>query len=63
MSTHSLGHQSSGFDFKKLNLELNYGRRINKTHFQLGEDELLSSSLHKTLSKLERKIQNNTIDY
>ncbi|KAG5610720.1 hypothetical protein H5410_022001 [Solanum commersonii] len=27
-----------------------------KTHFHLGEEELLSSSLHKTLSKLERKI-------
>jgi len=48
--------------YKKLNLELSYGRRIKKTHFQLGEDELLSSSLHKTLSKLERKIQKNTID-
>ena len=42
--------------YKKLNPELSYGRRIKKTHFQLGEDELLSSSLHKTLSKLERKI-------
>ncbi|KAG5629904.1 hypothetical protein H5410_001621 [Solanum commersonii] len=42
--------------YKKLNLELSYGRRIKMTHFQLGEDELLSSSLHKTLSKLERKI-------
>ncbi|KAG5590086.1 hypothetical protein H5410_040600 [Solanum commersonii] len=39
--------------YKKLNLELSYGRRIKKTHFQFGEDELLSSSLHKTLSKLE----------
>ncbi|KAG5619786.1 hypothetical protein H5410_005004 [Solanum commersonii] len=45
MSTHSLGHQSSGF-----------GRRMEMTHFQLREDEiLLSSSLLKTLSKLERK--------
>ena len=43
--------------YKKLNLDLSKGRRIEKTHFQLGEDELLSSSLPKTLSKLERKIQ------
>uniref|UniRef100_M1DF46 Uncharacterized protein n=1 Tax=Solanum tuberosum TaxID=4113 RepID=M1DF46_SOLTU len=30
--------------YKKLNLELSYGRRIKKTHFQLEEDELLSSN-------------------
>ena len=42
--------------YKKLNLDLSKGRRMEKTHFQLGEDEiLLSSSLPKTLSKLERK--------
>ncbi|KAG5606706.1 hypothetical protein H5410_028198 [Solanum commersonii] len=29
--------------YKKLNFELSYGRRIKKTHFQLGEYELLSS--------------------
>ena len=43
--------------YKKLNLDLRKGRRMEKTHFQPGEDEiLLSSSLPKTLSKLERKI-------
>ena len=42
--------------YKELNLDLSKGRRMEKTHFQLGEDEiLLSSSLPKTLSKLERK--------
>ena len=41
--------------YKKLNLGLSYGRRIKKTHFQLGEGELLSSSLHETPYKLERK--------
>ncbi|KAG5610371.1 hypothetical protein H5410_021652 [Solanum commersonii] len=59
--THSL-ELSKSIGYKKSNLELSYGRRIKKTHFQLEEDELLSSSLHKTLSKLERKIQKNTID-
>ncbi|KAG5585932.1 hypothetical protein H5410_046366 [Solanum commersonii] len=55
MSTHSLGHQSSGLGFatsfsvksngcKKLNLDLRKGRRMEKTHFQLGEDEILLSS-------------------
>ncbi|KAG5605923.1 hypothetical protein H5410_027415 [Solanum commersonii] len=29
--------------YKKLSLNLSKGRRIEKTHFQLGEDELLSS--------------------
>ena len=48
--------------YKKLNLDLSYRRRIRKTHFQLGKDELLSSSLNKALSKLERIIQKNTID-
>ncbi|KAG5585549.1 hypothetical protein H5410_045983 [Solanum commersonii] len=66
MSTHSLVHQSSDFGFAtSLSSKLkthSYGRRIKKTHFQLGEDEIFSSSLHKTLSKLERKIQKNTID-
>jgi len=34
--------------YKKLNLDLSKGRRMEKTHFQLGEDEiLLSSSLPK----------------
>ncbi|KAG5595519.1 hypothetical protein H5410_036751 [Solanum commersonii] len=70
MPIHSLGHQSSGLGFvtslsrkpkthryKKLNLDLSKGRRMEKTHFQLGEDGIhLSSSLPKTLSKLERKI-------
>ena len=42
--------------YKELNLDLSKGRRMEKTHFQLGEYEiLLSSSLPKTLSKLERK--------
>ncbi|KAG5615487.1 hypothetical protein H5410_015311 [Solanum commersonii] len=65
MSTHSLGHQSSGFGFttslsskpkthgwlcicnyKPFRLNHNhYLRKKNKkTHFQLGEDELLSSN-------------------
>ncbi|KAG5599468.1 hypothetical protein H5410_030838, partial [Solanum commersonii] len=30
--------------YKKLNLELSYGKRIKKTHFQLREDELISSN-------------------
>ncbi|KAG5571012.1 hypothetical protein H5410_060778, partial [Solanum commersonii] len=50
---HMGGFKSTGY--KKLNLELSYGR-IKKTHFQFREDELLSSSVHKTLSKLEGKI-------
>ncbi|KAG5585237.1 hypothetical protein H5410_045671 [Solanum commersonii] len=42
--------------YKELNLDLRKGRRMDKTHFQLGEDEiLLSSGLPKTLSKFERK--------
>ena len=43
--------------YKELNLDLSKGRRMEKTHFQLGEDEILLSSilLKKTLSKLERK--------
>ena len=41
--------------YKELKLDLSKGRRMEKTHFQLEGDELLSSSLHKTLSKLERK--------
>ncbi|KAG5571880.1 hypothetical protein H5410_061646, partial [Solanum commersonii] len=61
ISTHSLGHQSSGLGFatslsRKMKTH-GEGRRMEKTHFQLGEDEiLLSSSLvKKSLSKLERK--------
>ncbi|KAG5614828.1 hypothetical protein H5410_014652 [Solanum commersonii] len=50
-----MGDKSNGY--KKLNLDLSKGRRIEKTHIQLGEDKLLSSSLPKTLSKLERKMQ------
>jgi len=30
--------------YKKLNLDLRKGRRMEKTHFQLGEDEILLSS-------------------
>ncbi|KAG5630659.1 hypothetical protein H5410_002376 [Solanum commersonii] len=52
MSTHSLGHQYSGFGFATPSRQA----ENTWTHFQLGEKELLSSSLHKTLSKLERKI-------
>ncbi|KAG5591633.1 hypothetical protein H5410_042147 [Solanum commersonii] len=44
-------HKSTGY--KKLNPKFSYGKRIKKIHFQLGEDELISSSLHKTLSKLD----------
>ncbi|KAG5576715.1 hypothetical protein H5410_056849 [Solanum commersonii] len=41
----------------KLNLDLSKERRMENTHFKLEEDEiLLSSSLPKILSKLERKI-------
>ncbi|KAG5595079.1 hypothetical protein H5410_036311 [Solanum commersonii] len=61
MSTHSLGHQSSGLCFTTSlwgkPKTHGKGRRMEKTHFHLGEDE--SSSLqvsHKTRSKLERKI-------
>ncbi|KAG5571571.1 hypothetical protein H5410_061337 [Solanum commersonii] len=78
MSTHSLGHQSSGFGFatslsskskthewfcicnyKPIRLNHNHKqrRRIEKTYFQLEEDELFSSSLPKTFSKLEKKMQ------
>ncbi|KAG5599286.1 hypothetical protein H5410_030656 [Solanum commersonii] len=53
MSTYSLGHQSSDFDYATSLL----GKpKTQKTHFQLGEAKLLSSSLHKSLSKLERKL-------
>ncbi|KAG5605529.1 hypothetical protein H5410_027021 [Solanum commersonii] len=46
--------------YKELNLDLSKGRRMEKTHFQLGEDEILFfSSLPKTLSKLERKYPKN----
>ncbi|KAG5585784.1 hypothetical protein H5410_046218 [Solanum commersonii] len=55
MSTHSLGYQSSGFGFMTSLLGMPKTHGIKKTHFQLMEDELLSSSLHKTLSKRERK--------
>ncbi|KAG5580477.1 hypothetical protein H5410_051104 [Solanum commersonii] len=64
MSTHSLGHQSSGLGFatsilckpkthkwllksngyKKLNLNLSKGKRLEKTHFQFSDYELLSSN-------------------
>jgi len=30
--------------YKELNLDLSKGRRMEKTHFQLGEDEILLSS-------------------
>ncbi|KAG5631543.1 hypothetical protein H5410_003260 [Solanum commersonii] len=54
---------SLGHPFAKLNLDLRKERRMEKTHFLLREDEiLLSSSLPKSLSKLERKIfQKHTI--
>ncbi|KAG5572015.1 hypothetical protein H5410_061781 [Solanum commersonii] len=52
------------FRYKKLNLDLSKGRRMEKTHFQLREDEiLLSSSLPKTLSKLERKYPKKVLFY
>ncbi|KAG5576893.1 hypothetical protein H5410_057027, partial [Solanum commersonii] len=70
MSTQSLGHQSSDFGFttslsgkpkthgwlcicnyKPFKLNHNH-----QTHFQLREEELLSSGLYKTLSKLEKNI-------
>ncbi len=40
--------------YKKLNLNLSKGRRIEKTHFQLGEDELLSSSFQNPLQTWEK---------
>ncbi|KAG5599760.1 hypothetical protein H5410_031130 [Solanum commersonii] len=55
MSTHSLGNQSMVL----VSQPPSRASRIHMggpTHFQLGEEELLSSILHKTLSKLERKI-------
>ncbi|KAG5630027.1 hypothetical protein H5410_001744 [Solanum commersonii] len=49
MLTHSLGYQSSGLEksngYKKLNLNISKGRRMEKTHFQFGEDELLFSQV------------------
>ncbi|KAG5610222.1 hypothetical protein H5410_021503 [Solanum commersonii] len=58
MSTHSLGHQSSGFGFTTSlsGKPKTHGKVNRKDHFQLGEEELVSSSLHKILSKHERKI-------
>lgn len=42
--------------YRKISLDLIKGRRIEKTHFQFGEDEIfLSSSIPKTLTKLEGK--------
>ncbi|KAG5615210.1 hypothetical protein H5410_015034 [Solanum commersonii] len=44
--------------YKKLNLVLSKRRRIEKTHFQLGEDEiLLSLSLPKPSPNLTENIQ------
>ncbi|KAG5585216.1 hypothetical protein H5410_045650 [Solanum commersonii] len=63
MSTHSLGHQSSGLGFvtSHLGKPKTHGR-MEKAHLELGEDEiLLSLSLPKTLSKLERKYPKSTI--
>ncbi|KAG5619514.1 hypothetical protein H5410_004732 [Solanum commersonii] len=61
MLTHSLGYQSSGLCFatslSSKPKTHGKGRRMEKTHFQLGKDEiLLSLSLPKTLSKLTEKI-------
>ena len=42
--------------YKKLNLDLSKGRRIEKTHFQLGEGELLSSSSQKPSPNLRENI-------
>ncbi|KAG5580670.1 hypothetical protein H5410_051297 [Solanum commersonii] len=48
MSTHSLGHQFSGLGFATSLSDKpkthGKGRRMEKTHFQLGEDEILLSS-------------------
>ncbi|KAG5615088.1 hypothetical protein H5410_014912 [Solanum commersonii] len=58
----TLGWLLKSNGYKKLNLDLNKGRIMDKTHFQLGDDEiLLSSNLRKTLSKLERKYPKSTI--
>ncbi|KAG5606141.1 hypothetical protein H5410_027633 [Solanum commersonii] len=48
--------------YKELNLDLNKGRRTEKIHFQLGEDEiLLSSSLPKKPSpNLRENIPKNS---
>ncbi|KAG5606247.1 hypothetical protein H5410_027739 [Solanum commersonii] len=51
LKTHGWILKSNGY--KKLNLYLSKGRRMEKTYFQLAEDEILfSSSLQKTHSKL-----------
>ncbi|KAG5582066.1 hypothetical protein H5410_052693 [Solanum commersonii] len=48
--------------YKKLNLNISKGRRMEKTHFQFWKDELLLFvSLPKTLSKLERKYPKKTL--
>ncbi|KAG5610223.1 hypothetical protein H5410_021504 [Solanum commersonii] len=61
MSTHSVGHQSSSLGFAtSRSSKPKTHERIEKTHFQFGEDELPSSSLPKTLSKLERKYLKKT---
>ncbi|KAG5599018.1 hypothetical protein H5410_030388 [Solanum commersonii] len=45
MSIHSLGHQSSGLGFAtSLSGKPKTHGRMEKTHFQLGEDEILLSS-------------------
>ncbi|KAG5619773.1 hypothetical protein H5410_004991 [Solanum commersonii] len=45
MSTHSLGHQPSGLSFAtSLSSKPKTHGKMEKTHFQLGKDEILLSS-------------------
>jgi len=44
--------KSNGYN--KLNLDLRKGGRMEKTHFQIGEDELLSSSSQNPLQTWEK---------
>ncbi|KAG5596032.1 hypothetical protein H5410_037264 [Solanum commersonii] len=68
MSTHSLGHHSSGLGFvtslSGKPKTHGKGRRMEKTHFQLGEDEiLLSLSLPQNPVQTLEKISKNILFY
>ena len=54
--------KSSGY--KELNIDLSKGKRMEKTHFQLGEDEiLLCSSLPQNPLQTWEKISKNVLFY
>ncbi|KAG5571810.1 hypothetical protein H5410_061576 [Solanum commersonii] len=57
MSTHSLGHQSSGLGFATSLSGKLKTHEIEKTHFQLGKDKLLSSSSQKPSPNLRENIK------